>query len=110
MNHGGLDRDKAHWTMKEWEYEKETEGEYKKYDDFDAAVETGKDLKKTIKTYTDNGVSKEMLKGRITDNFKPIYINLSRGDQLKLRGYLINAFVACGDTREQAMKKIDKWE
>jgi hypothetical protein len=104
--------DDIYWLLDKWDYAMEhgdTNG-YAKYDDFDAAVETGKDLKKTIKTYTDNGVSKEMLKGRITDNFKPIYINLSRGDQLKMRGYLINAFVACGDTREQAMKKIDKWE
>lgn len=110
VDHGGLDKDKAYWTVEEWKYEKEPNGDYKQYAEFYTAVETGKDLRKTIKTYTDNGVSEQTLKGRITSYFKPSYVEMTKSEKLKIRGYLINAFVMLGDTRDEAMKKIDNWE
>lgn len=109
----GENEDGIYWIFDRWDYaiaHNDSQEGYTKYDDFYAAVETGKDLRKTIKVYTDNGVSQKTLKTQITSYFKPIYLQLPKSEKMKMRGYLINAFVACGDTREQAIKKIDKWE
>ena len=107
----GEDEDDIYWIFDKWDYSVKNGSSdgYGKYNQFYAAVKSGKDLKAVIARYTDNGVTPKTLAGQITGHFKPIYLDMSPSERVKLRGYLINAYVACGVPREDAAKKIAKW-
>ena len=111
VNHFDMDEDDAYWTVDKWNYtaEEGTSEGYTKYDDFHVAVESGKDLKKTIKFYLDNGVSEDTLASQITRHFKPIYKDMSNSERAKLKGYLLNAYELLGKKRADKSKDIDKW-
>ena len=103
--------DSAYWQLDKWDYELETgatEG-YEKYADFITAVETGKNLKKTIEKYLDNGVSEDTLAGQITEYFKPIYREMSKAERTKLKGYLLNAYELLGKKRGKKSEDINDW-
>ena len=107
-----MDEDDIYWTFDKWEYAKEngSADDYAKYDDFFVAVETGKNLKATIKEYIDNGVATETLSKQITSHFKPLYIEMSKSEKANIKGYLLNAFEQCGMSRDKAADKIAEWE
>ena len=104
------DRDDAYWKVEEWNYERNFEEEFGKYDEFYGAVQTGKDLKNIIKKYTDNGVTEETLRSQITDHFKKKYIEMSTSERAGIKGYLLNAFTVLGNTRKEAEDKISDWD
>ena len=109
--HCEMEADDVYWEMQKWEYTSEngtTEG-YTKYDDFISAVETGKNLKATIKEYIDNGVSEKTLASQITSHFKPLYIEMSKSERAKIKGYLLNAYAQLGYDRTKKSKDIDRW-
>jgi hypothetical protein len=108
--YGGKDISEAYFDLKEWDYEKVNDDEYKKYQEFYTAVETGVNLKKVIKEYTDNGVDPETLRGQITDYFKPIYVKLSAADRARMKGYLLNALEQCGSKRWNAEDMLAEWD
>ena len=111
IDHCGMDAENIYWEMQTWEYAAEngtTEG-YSKYDDFLTAVETGKKLKTVIKEYTENGVSEKTLASQITRHFKPLYVEMSRVERAKIKGYLLNAYVQLGYDRNEKSKDIDRW-
>lgn len=110
MLYGGLEDDEPYWKIKEWEYEADSDEDYDKYGEFYDAVQTGKNLKATIKEYTDNGVEESTLRSQITSHFKPLYIEMSTGDKANIKGYLLNAMVACGAYRDDAETTLKKWE
>lgn len=101
-----------YWRLDKEDYKIEngsTDG-YQKYDEFYSAVSSGVDLKKVIKTYTDNGVKAKTLASEITSHFKPIYLAASKAERARLKGYLLNAYVALGYDRAKKSKDIDEWE
>ncbi len=106
-----MDEDDIYWTFDRWDYAKEngSSDDYAKYSDFYTAVETGKNLNAIIKKYTDNGVSEETLRGRITSYFKPKYIEMTKAERADIEGYLINAYALLGYDRTKAAKDIRKW-
>ena len=106
---GGLEDDDAYWKVQEWEYEMETGEDFKKYNDFYTAVQTGKDLKAVIKSYTDNGVEAKTLASQITSHFKPLYKEMSNTERAAIKGYLLNAYQLLGYNRSEKSKDIDKW-
>lgn len=106
---GGKEEDDAYWTVKEWEYELETGEEFKKYNDFYTAVQTGKDLKAVIKRYTDNGVEAKTLASQITSYFKPLYREMSNTERAAIKGYLLNAYVLLGYSRTEKSQDINNW-
>ena len=106
---GGLEDDDAYWKVQEWEYETETGEDFKKYNDFYTAVQTGKDLKAVIKRYTDNGVEAKTLASQITSYFKPLYKEMSNTERAAIKGYLLNAYQLLGYNRSEKSKDIDKW-
>lgn len=108
----GMSDDDIYWTMDKWDYaivEGSSDG-YAKYDEFFEAVETGKNLNTVVKQYKDNGVSDKTLASQITSHFKPLYLNMTTREKANLKGYLLNAYVLCGSTRDDAMKRINKWK
>ena len=106
---GGLEDDDAYWKVQEWEYEMETGEDFKKYNDFYTAVQTGKDLKNVIKRYSDNGVDAKTLASQITSYFKPLYKEMSNTERASIKGYLLNAYQLLGYDRTEKSKDIDKW-
>lgn len=110
--YGGMKVDEAHWTMDEWKYRKEmgTDEGYGKYNAFQEAVRSGEDLEGTIKTYTDNGVSKDTLRRQITEVFKPEYIKAPSQEREKLYENLMAAYQACGMDPEEAEDRLLEWE
>ena len=109
----GQTDDERHWTLQEWIHERDgEEGEYRKYDDFFAAVESGKDLPKVIKEYTDHGVKAQTLASQITSQYKDEFIQLSKTNRTaaaNLQARLLNAYVALGYDRQKKLKDIQAW-
>ena len=103
-------KDDAYWKIEEWNHEAKFEETFGKYDEFYGAVQTGKDLKATIKKYTDNGVTEETLRSQITDHFKEKYIKMTNAEKAAIKGYLLNAMTVLGNTRQEAEDKIKDWE
>ncbi len=107
--------DDAYWTMKEWtEDGKDMDGDgkpddYRKYNEFYAAVESGKNVKTVISDYEDHGVQKKTMASQITSHFKPIYKEMTNGERASLKGYLLNAYELLGYDRKKKAKDIDKW-
>ena len=110
--YGGKDAGDALWVVEEWDYNNTKTGDedYKKYAEFYSAVETGKNLKAVIKKYIDNGVEPETLRSQITDHFKPIYVEMTVAERANIKGYLINAFEACGSKRWNAEDTLKEWD
>lgn len=107
----GINGDELYWMLDKWDYTKEngTSDGYTKYDDFYEAVSTGKNIKEVIKMYTEKGVSKQTLAGQITNYYKPLYIEMSKAERAKLKGYLLNAYTLLGYKRSEKAKDIDSW-
>ena len=107
----GINGDELYWMLDKWDYTKEngTSDGYTKYDDFYEAVSTGKNIKEVIKLYTEKGVSKQTLAAQITNHYKPLYIEMSKAERAKLKGYLLNAYVLLGYKRSEKAKDIDSW-
>jgi hypothetical protein len=108
------DRDDAYWEVDKWKYMQETGASadsYSKYNDFFTAVETGKDLKKTIQVYLDNGASKSTLAGKITSQYKPQMIALKESGKgyADLQARILTAYEALGYDRQEKLKDIQKW-
>ena len=106
---GGLEDDDAYWKVEEWKYETESGEDFKKYNDFYEAVQTGKNLKVVIQKYTDNGVEKKTLASQITQYFKPLYKEMSKTERAGIKGYLLNAYSLLGYDRNDKSKDIDNW-
>ena len=111
VEYADMDENDAYWKVQEWEYELENgdSEDYTKYNDFFAAVETGKNIKTVIKDYTDNGVSTQTLAAQITSHFKPLYKEMSTRERASIKGYLLNAYALLGYDRAKKSKDIDKW-
>lgn len=108
------DREDAYWEVDKWKYMQETGASadsYSKYNDFYTAVETGKDLKKTIQVYLDNGASKSSLAGKITSQYKPQMIALKESGKgyADLQARILTAYEALGYDRQEKLKDIQKW-
>lgn len=71
-----VSNDALYWQIDKWNYAKNNDSSdgYSKYNDLYSAVETGENLEKTIKHYTDNGVEEKTLVTQITKHFKPVYL------------------------------------
>lgn len=110
VTYAGKDEKDAYWKAEKWEYESETGEDFSKYNEFFAAVETGKNLKTVIKQYTDNGVKESTLKSQLSEHFKPLYIEMPNSERAGIKGYLLNAMTILGDTREDAEEKLAKWQ
>ena len=106
----GDEEDDAFWKVEEWTYEQNSDDDFSKYSELYGAVNTGKDLKATIKKYTDNGVSEATLKSQISEHFKPLYLEMTASEKAGIKGYLLNAMTLLGDDRAEAEEKISKWE
>ena len=109
VEYGGMEEHKAYWRVEEWKYETETGEDFHKFDDFHTAVQTGKDLKAVIKSYTDHGVDNQDLAGEITSYFKPLYKEMSNTERAAIKGYLLNAYQLLGYNRYEKSKDIDAW-
>ena len=110
VDYGGVEDDDAYWKVEEWKFEDETGEDFGKYDDFFAAVETGKNLNAVIKEYTDNGVTASTLAKQISEHFKSGYMEMTKSERSNIKGYLLNAYTALGYDREDAMETIGEWE
>ena len=99
------DENDAYWKIREWEGGED----WKKYDQFYTAVESGKKLNDTISYYTSHGVEEKTLKSQITSYFKPIYVNATAQERQRMKAYLLDAYEALGVSRNKASKNIDKW-
>ena len=65
-----------------------------------------------ISEYESHGVEEKSLKSAVTSNYKEQYLEYYHSNKTKaaeLKSKLIGWYMALGDTREQAAKKIDKW-
>ena len=110
-----MDDNDIYYKLKKWE----NGSDWTKYSDFysalDNAYETGKindrdKIKAEIDDLKKHGVKEETIKGQITEKYKPIYLEAKKnGNYADLKNLLISAYMMCGDSHSEAMKKIDDW-
>lgn len=108
------DENDAWWEVDKWNEMRDegiAAGDYRKYDDFLQAVETGENLKATIKEYMDHGVSKTTLAKKITDGFQQRLIDAKKAGKgyADLQARILTAYEALGYDRQQKLKDIQKW-
>lgn len=108
------DEDDAYWEVDKWKEMRDegiAAGDYRKYADFFQAVETGENLRTTIKEYLDNGVSKTTLASQITTQYKQQLIDLKASGKgyADLQARLLTAYEALGYDRAQKQKDIQRW-
>ena len=109
MKAKGKGSDDIYWGMQEYAAGDE---DWSKYGDFYSAVESGKNLKKTVKRYLAHGVEKKTLASRITSQYKQEYISLYKKDKTKaasLKRRLLDAYMALGYDRSDKSEDIDAW-
>lgn len=106
----------AYWEVDKWKYARETgdsTANYRKYDDFFEAVESGTNLKATVQVYLDNGVSKTTLASQITSKYKPMLVELwkagKKGEFADLQARILTAYEALGYDRAKKLKDIEAW-
>lgn len=110
-----MDENDIYYKLKKWE----NGSDWTKYSDFysamDNAYETGKindrdKIKAEIDDLKKHGVKEENIKSQITEKYKPIYLEAKKkGNYADLKNLLISAYMMCGDSHSEAMKKIDNW-
>lgn len=110
-----MDDNDVYYKLKKWE----NGSDWTKYSDFysamDNAYETGKindrdKIKAEIDDLKKHGVKEENIKSQITEKYKPIYLEAKKnGNYADLKNLLISAYMMCGDSHSEAMKKIDNW-
>ena len=107
-----MEDDDIYWKIDEWDYTKKNGSSdgYGKYNEFFAAVETGRNLDSVIQRYTDHGVSVDTLSNQISTHFKPLYNDMSTYEQENIKGYILNAYEQIGVDREKGEAKIADWE
>jgi hypothetical protein len=108
------EEDDAYWEVDKWKDMRDkgiAAGDYRKYADFFQAVETGENLRATIKEYLDNGVSKTTLADQITTQYRKQLIDLKASGKgyADLQARLLTAYEALGYDRAQKQKDIQKW-
>ena len=74
------------------------------------AVSTGKDLRSTLKELEKAGYEPKEIRAAITEMFREEYLAADKAGKARLKGYLRNAFMACGLSKKEAENKIKKWE
>ncbi len=110
-----MDDNDIYYKLKKWE----NGSDWTKYSDFysamDNAYETGKindrdKIKAEIDDLKKHGVKEETIKSQITEKYKQIYLEAKKnGNYADLKNLLISAYMMCGDSHSEAMKKIDDW-
>ena len=104
----GKSEDDAFWTVDKWK----GGSDYKKYQEFEEAVRSGKNLKETIRKYTGHGTTEKTLAGEITSLFKQEYISLYKTNKTafaNLQARLLTAYEAIGYDRAEKKKHMEKW-
>ena len=74
------------------------------------AVSTGKELRSTLKELEKAGYEQKKIRAAITEMFREEYLAADKAGKARLKGYLRNAFMACGLSKKEAENKIKKWE
>ena len=110
-----MDDNDIYYKLKKWE----NGSDWTKYSDFysamDNAYETGKindrdKIKAEIDDLKKHGVKEETIKSQITEKYKQIYLEAKKnGNYADLKNLLISAYMMCGNSHSEAMKKIDNW-
>lgn len=110
-----MDDNEIYYKLKEWENGSDWTKYSDLYSSMDNAYETGKisdrdNIKKEIDDLKKHGVKEENIKSRITDKYRPLYLEAKKkGNYADLKNLLISAYMMCGDSHSEAMKKIDNW-
>jgi hypothetical protein len=107
----GMGANDAHFKVQEWET-----GSTSDYIGVINAISSGdhKDIVDAVNEMLEYGYDKEKLKSYsgITSNFKEQYIDLyhtNKTEAASLKSAILTYYQACGMSREDAAKKVDKW-
>lgn len=107
----GMGANDAHFKVQEWET-----GSTSDYIGVINAISSGdpEDIVNAVNEMLEYGYDKEKLKSYsgITSNFKEQYIDLyhtNKTEAASLKSAILTYYQACGMSREDAAKKVDKW-
>jgi hypothetical protein len=105
------------WKTEEWKWKKanpDSAEAYSKYAELYQAVESGRELKKTIQYYMSHGMTADQLAGEITRRYKEQYLQLRKEKKFaqaaNLAARLLTAWERLGYNRSEMLRKIQKWE
>lgn len=112
-------KNNTYFTFEAWQSEAQGE-EYSRYDDIKTAADsftsgktsTTSEFKTAANELTAHGVKASSIKSQITTLYRPQIQELYKSDRtayLNMRARIASLYVALGDDRTAALKKIDKW-
>jgi hypothetical protein len=88
-----------------WETKKQSS-----YNKFYKAIDNGDDLTQIIDELHEEGKEDKAIKSQITSHYKQTYLDTTdMTEKANLKNSLIKAYMAAGDSRAEAIKKINKW-
>lgn len=81
------------------------------YADLKDAISKDGDVVEEVKKLKDSGKEDKSIKATITRSYKDEYLaTTDKTEKANMKNKLIKAYMAAGDTREDALEKINKWE
>jgi hypothetical protein len=81
------------------------------YKGFYKTIDNGGDIPAAVQKLKDAGKEEKTIIAQITSHYKADYLEITdMTEKANMKNTLIKAFMAAGDTRDEAIKKIDKWE
>lgn len=107
-NDWAKNEDDAYWKYREW-IRKADDKDYKMYDDFLNAIESGGDVKEAAREYLEHGKEAKDLSRQITTAYKEQYLAATPEERRKLKQKLLEIYAALGFNRKEKSKDIDKW-
>ena len=107
-NDWAKNEDDAYWKYREW-IRKADDKDYKMYDDFLNAIESGGDVKEAAKEYLAHGKEAKDLSREVTTAYKAQYLAATPEERRKLKQKLLEIYAALGFNRKEKSKDIDKW-
>ena len=110
--YAGKEEKDIFWNLQVWDQILDGVEDAGKYRELYDAVSTGKNLKPTVKFYLDNGIGKDTLSQRLSDEFRETYTELYRTDRSaadSMKRNLLDAYEALGYDRKEKETTISGW-
>lgn len=110
--YAGKEEKDIFWNLQVWDQILDGVEDAGKYRELYDAVSTGKNLKSTVKFYLDNGIGKDTLSQRLSDEFRETYTELYRTDRSAadaMKRNLLDAYEALGYDRKEKEAVIAGW-
>ncbi len=113
QRYGQEDAGDAYYDLEEAKAKADGAESYSRYDALTDAISSGNgsSIVSEVNDLVNHGVEAKNVQSKITSTFKAQYLELlAQGKAANMQNALISAYMACGKTKDEAMKMISRWK